>query len=148
MLETIREYGQDRLEEAGETTEARERHAGWFLELAEASATGLVGFEQGRWLQRMKAEQDNLRVALAWSVAEQPEVGLRLSAALLEFWMIRARTGKPLCGMSARSGREEWRPTGYRLCGGLRSPDRLWPEQQHIEPTTGRRGNDYLRKTR
>jgi tetratricopeptide (TPR) repeat protein len=66
MLETIREYAIERLEESGELDELRRRHAHHFLGLAEAAASMLHSAEQGVWLERLELEHDNLRAALGW----------------------------------------------------------------------------------
>ena len=71
MLETIREYALERLEESGEAEAMRERHAGYFLALAEAAEPELLGSRQSEWLNRLDVEHDNLRTALAWSLTDK-----------------------------------------------------------------------------
>jgi ATP/maltotriose-dependent transcriptional regulator MalT len=96
MLETIREYALERLEALGETEAARRAHAAYFLALAEEAEQGMVGPQQAVLLERLEQEHDNLREALEWALekvtdekaAERREIGLRLSAALKEFWMM------------------------------------------------------------
>ena len=90
MLETIREYGLERLEEAGEREAVRQRHAQVFLDLAEEAATALDGPQPGGWLDRLEIEHDNLRAALNWAI-DLPDgvMALRLAAALWPFWDIR-----------------------------------------------------------
>jgi predicted ATPase len=88
MLETIREYGLEQLADSGEEAAVRERHATFFLALAEEAEPHLRSAERESWLQRLYREADNLRVALSWS-AEEPRragLGLRLAAALTWFW--------------------------------------------------------------
>jgi non-specific serine/threonine protein kinase len=91
MLETIRQYGRDRLVEDEEAREAREQHRDWFLVLAERAAPELLGARQVEWLSRLEAENDNLRAAIEWSLAAAPEVGARLAGHLWQFWYFRAR---------------------------------------------------------
>lgn len=91
MLEVIREYAHERLEAAGEVTQAMERHATWFVEFAEQAAPMLTGRERGVWLDRLERELDNLRTALRWMLEQgRVELGMRLAAALWRFWQIRA----------------------------------------------------------
>ena len=90
MLETIREYGLERLAERGEETEVRRRHAAWCVTLAETAKESLTGPEQETWLDRLAAEHDNLRTSLDWVIARQEvETALRLAGALYWFWYIR-----------------------------------------------------------
>jgi len=87
LLETVRQYGWERLEESGEATETRHKHAAYYLALAEEAEPALTGPDQGRWLQRLDREYDNLRAALRRSRdSREPEIGLRLAAALWRFW--------------------------------------------------------------
>jgi predicted ATPase/class 3 adenylate cyclase len=91
MLETIREYGLERLEASGEAAEIRRRHAVYYMELAESAQPKIEGPDQVAWRDRLDAELDNLWATLAWSEAEpaRAELGLRLASALVRFWMTR-----------------------------------------------------------
>ena len=90
MLETIREYGLERLAEAGEATAAREAHAVWCLDLAERAVPALSGERQAAWLARLTIEHDNLRAALGWAIAaHNGELAQRLGVALAWFWRLR-----------------------------------------------------------
>jgi len=87
MLETVREYGIERLTEAGESARTQRTHATYFLTMAMADAGGEA---HARWLTRLDREHDNLRAALAWARdQDEPEIGLRLAAALWRFWFTR-----------------------------------------------------------
>ena len=87
LLETLREYAQDKMAEAGETDEVRRRHADHFLALAEKAESKLREPDQVEWLQRLETDHDNLRRALRWSSETgQTETYLRLTASLLGFW--------------------------------------------------------------
>jgi predicted ATPase/DNA-binding XRE family transcriptional regulator len=91
MLETVREYALERLEESGEGEMSRRSHAGYFLRLAEEEERASRGPLQRAWLDRLEAEHDNLRAALEWSLSSQDdtEVGLQLTGALSHFWYVR-----------------------------------------------------------
>jgi predicted ATPase/DNA-binding CsgD family transcriptional regulator len=89
MMETVREYGLERLEASGEIAESRRRHALFFLDLAETAEPELYGPEQVSWLDLLEGEQPNLRAALAWATAHDPDLALRLAGALRQFWRIR-----------------------------------------------------------
>jgi predicted ATPase/class 3 adenylate cyclase len=90
LLETIREYGLERLAEGGEERDLRRRHADWFVSFAERAAVELWGANQVAWLDLLEAEFDNLRVALAF-LLDAPDVdnALRLTTALWVFWEAR-----------------------------------------------------------
>ncbi len=87
MLETIREYGLERLAEIGEEEDIRGRHQSWCIELAERAEPELIGAKQHRWFSRLAMEHDNLRVALGWAIGRQhAEPALRMCGALYRFW--------------------------------------------------------------
>lgn len=90
MLETIREFGLERLRESGEAQEVRQRHARRFLELSEEAERHLTGPDQRRWLDLLTREHDNVRDALGWAIeGDRGETALRLGAALWRFWYAR-----------------------------------------------------------
>jgi non-specific serine/threonine protein kinase len=90
LLETVRQYGWERLLEAGEADDVRRRHCEWYLDLAEQADPKLRGNEQELWLERLATEHDNLRTALAWgrTDAQSAEAWLRLVRALHYFWIV------------------------------------------------------------
>jgi predicted ATPase len=89
MLETIREFGLERLEAQSETDAAWERHTRFHLALVEEAEPRLTGREQEPWLARLATEHDNLRAALAWSAAHDADIALRLAGILWKFWLHR-----------------------------------------------------------
>ena len=90
MLETIREYGLERLAESGELDSVGRAHAAYCLELAEEAAPKLKGGEQQIWLNRLEIEHDNLRAALSWSLGQgEIEIALRIGGSLWWFWFVR-----------------------------------------------------------
>src|SRR5262249_47481827 len=87
MLETLREYALERLEQSGEAETIRHRHADCFVALAETAEPHLFEPNPRVWLDRIAVEYDNLRGAQAWALAqEDAEIGVRLAVALLWFW--------------------------------------------------------------
>jgi DNA-binding CsgD family transcriptional regulator/tetratricopeptide (TPR) repeat protein len=92
MLETIREFGLERLAASGEERAVRAAHAAYFLALAEAIEPGLFGPEQARSLAALERELGNLRAALAWFAASDAvEENLRLASTLVFLWVTGSR---------------------------------------------------------
>ncbi|HEV3198256.1 MAG TPA: protein kinase [Bryobacteraceae bacterium] len=90
MLETIREYGRERLGQTGELDTTRRAHAAYCLVLAEEGMAEMTPPEQESWLSRCDAEHANFRAAIEYLVtAGNTEWGLRLGGALLWFWEAR-----------------------------------------------------------
>ncbi|HEX6737279.1 MAG TPA: adenylate/guanylate cyclase domain-containing protein, partial [Vicinamibacteria bacterium] len=82
MLDTIREYGRERLEANGEAAAIERAHAAYYLALAEEAEQALLEPRQAAWLARLDEEHDNLRAALDWARAHgQAAVALRLAGA-------------------------------------------------------------------
>jgi tetratricopeptide (TPR) repeat protein len=90
MLEPVRQYALERLEESGEMGATRGRHAEHFVVLVEKARPVFLGAEHPLWLRRLEQEHDNLREALRWA-REVGDVrsGLRLVGALSWFWWMR-----------------------------------------------------------
>jgi non-specific serine/threonine protein kinase len=88
LLETVRQYAQEKMTEGGEATVVRNQHLNWFLALAERADPEMWGPNQKLWADRLELEHDNLRTALEWSATYRrgSEKGLRLAAALGRFW--------------------------------------------------------------
>jgi predicted ATPase len=89
MLETIREYAYELLEQGSEDDGLRERHAAQYLALAELAYT--ERFDRGlTWVRRLEAEHDNLRAALDYLQEHDPDRYLQLAGALGWFWLARS----------------------------------------------------------
>jgi predicted ATPase len=87
MLETLREYAQEKLAAEGEDEKTRRAHAAYLLVLAEEGAAGIASAQGPDWLKRFATEHDNLRAALDWLIRRKDaEWGLRLGWALFHFW--------------------------------------------------------------
>jgi len=90
LLETMREYARARLHESGEEARWRRRHLTYFRTFAQEAEPNLIGPAPKAWLDRLEAEHDNLRSALAWSCASADSIdGLQLVGALFNFWFVR-----------------------------------------------------------
>ncbi len=87
LLETVRDYGRDRIEEAGEMQATGARHARRYLQLAEQGWHRIVGASDEDGAGILEAEHDNLRSALTWFLGTgDPQSALRLCSALTPFW--------------------------------------------------------------
>jgi predicted ATPase/class 3 adenylate cyclase len=90
MLETIREFGRDRMEADGSLEQIGRRHVVYFRDLAELAEPQFVASDQAVWLDRFDREHENVRAALrrALDAGDTPD-GLRLAAAMWRFWFQR-----------------------------------------------------------
>ncbi|MBC7813319.1 MAG: tetratricopeptide repeat protein, partial [Burkholderiales bacterium] len=86
LLETVRQYAREKLSETGEGMTVRDAHLQYFLGLAERAEPEGHGSRVLEWVNRLEAELDNIRSALAWSLKRDALVGLRLANALHWFW--------------------------------------------------------------
>ena len=87
MLETIREYALEQLEESGDADGLRRRHAEHYLALGEKAMAATSRGYSGEWVERLEREHDNLRAALDHlAAAGETELVLRLTGALADFW--------------------------------------------------------------
>lgn len=87
LLEMIHEYARERLEEVGEAATMRQRHAEYFVALAERAEPELRLSRYGYWCQRFELELDNIRAVLEWTLSGgDVSLGVRLAGALGLFW--------------------------------------------------------------
>jgi predicted ATPase/DNA-binding winged helix-turn-helix (wHTH) protein len=88
MLETVRQYALERLNECGEGEATRGRHVAHFIAMAEEAEPHVRGPEQDLWMSRFRQEHENLVAALAWCCEGglDPQTGLRLAAATAYYW--------------------------------------------------------------
>ena len=95
LLETVREYAQERLDESGERDQTCARHLGFYVALAERAMPELVGPKQGAWLGRLDLERENLIAAHAWCdhAKDGAELGLRLVHSAKRYWLNRGLLG-------------------------------------------------------
>jgi len=91
MLETIRDYAREKLEQAGGLAEAAARHCEHYFALAKAAREGMQGQDQAEWIRRLESEIDNLRAAigLALEGSADPFIAVKMAVALQQFWILR-----------------------------------------------------------
>jgi predicted ATPase/class 3 adenylate cyclase len=91
LLETVRQYGRDKLVEANEATAWRIRHRDWFLGLVDQAEPHLLGPGQTEWLERLETEHENLNAALEWSLGSDAGGPLtRMTLGLWWYWFLRS----------------------------------------------------------
>jgi tetratricopeptide (TPR) repeat protein len=102
MLEPIRQYAEERLDEHGETKMIRQRHAAFFVALAEQAQPALHGPVQHAWLDRLDSEYNNMRAAMTWAFATRRfDLITRFGWALWTFWVVRGYHGEARRWMEA-----------------------------------------------
>jgi non-specific serine/threonine protein kinase len=91
FLETVRQYGRERLVESGETESLRDQHAAFFLQLVRRAEPQLRANNQVTWLRRLHLEHENLRSALEWCLAAPKHRldAVELASAIWWFWLKR-----------------------------------------------------------
>ena len=126
MLETIREYADERLSQSPELGAIRQAHAAYYLLLAEDGASSLGGRDEAAWLQRFDADHDNFRAALAFlKETDRADWGLRMGVALWRFWEVREnlaegqRQLQELLALPAAQGRTALRARALFAAGVL-----------------------------
>ena len=138
MLETMRRYGQDKLEASGEADITYRLHSEWFLRLAEEAEAHWSGAAQQAWLARLELEHDNLRMALEWSLNHEPGIGLRLAAALGPFWDVRGYLTEGLetleCALAGAGDEQKvWQAKALHLAGKLAARQGDYQRAQELE---------------
>jgi len=142
LLETIRAYGAERLEEAGEAAALRRRHAAYYLALAESIAPLLDGPDERAGLDQLEGDHDNLRAVLAWATGAPGEGtpdalrGLRLAVALGPFWYARGYMGegRRWLGTALRAAGPE-APALLRARALQAASDLAWPQGDYAAAT-------------
>ena len=91
MLETIRDYAREKLEQSGDLSATLARHCDHYFVMAKAANQGLQGPEQADWVWRVEAELDNLRAAIALALAGgvDPFIAVKFATLLTSFWILR-----------------------------------------------------------
>jgi predicted ATPase/class 3 adenylate cyclase len=108
MLETIREYASEQLEQKGDADALRSRHAEWFLRLAEQAEPEVLRGDQITWGHRLDVERDNCRVAISWLLERgHAEPALRLIGALRRAWAARGHLSETRKWLEAALAQEQ-----------------------------------------
>ncbi len=126
MLQTIREFGLERLAANGELAVVRDRHLQAIAGLAEAAELQLIGKDTKAWLDQLELEHDNIRAALRWALdSGQAEIGMLTAGRLWRFWHQRGHLGeglamtRELLASPAGQGRTAGRIKALNGAGGL-----------------------------
>jgi tetratricopeptide (TPR) repeat protein len=100
MLETIREYALEKLDESGEGEEVRVKHARYYRLFAEEADNDLRQANQVLWLKQLDLEQGNFKAAITWLIenpnTEKLEIALGLAGTLWRFWAQRGYVSEGL----------------------------------------------------
>lgn len=150
LLETVRQYGWEKLDESGEAEGIRRRHALFFLKLAEQAEPQLKGRQQVTWMERLETEHYNLRAAMRWLLEKGAlETVVRLAWALRSFWNQRGHQGEGYRYAGEALEKGGALPSGMRakallvaavMSYGLESLERtqqLWEESAALFGQTG-----------
>ena len=96
LLDTVRQYAEERLETASETAAVRDRHLDFYLGLAERAEPELER-DQDTWRRLLETDHDNIRAALRWGLAaDDPQRGRRLVAAMARLWFLHGHAHEGL----------------------------------------------------
>ena len=97
LLETVREYALERLEQSGESQLVRTAHAEYFISVARQAGPGLYGEHQMESLARLDQDDLNFSAALSFLVSEQDYINsATLVGELGRFWFLRGRLSEGL----------------------------------------------------
>ena len=154
MLEPLRQYAREKLEEGAEIDEVQNRHTAFFLTVAEKAEPELAGPRQSAWVERLEAEHDNMREALSWVLERgEGELGLRFVGALWRFWHMRGylregirwmervlAEGKPAAS-SARVKALEGMGWLLQFKGDFERAETIYEEMFELSRESGDKGN-------
>ncbi|HXD08595.1 MAG TPA: adenylate/guanylate cyclase domain-containing protein [Anaerolineales bacterium] len=89
MLETIRQYAREKLQEAGGGEFVRDKHLAYFVKLVEEAEHELYSSNQVFWFNKLDDELDNFRIAMEWALIANVELGLQIASIPWRFWNVR-----------------------------------------------------------
>lgn len=140
LLEPLRQYAWEKLEELGEVTLARDRHRDWCLDLTERAGPQFDGPARKLWVDRLEREIDNIRAAIGWCAEsrEGVRVGLTIATILDIFWTRHGHLNEGrqhLAGLLARADDRLDPPVRYRalrVAGHLAQLASAYPEAEAL----------------
>ncbi|RYF65850.1 MAG: LuxR family transcriptional regulator, partial [Comamonadaceae bacterium] len=117
LLERVREYGRQKLQESGQQMALRRRHRDWYQQLVLRAESEWIGPHQLEWSTRLKREQPNMREALQFCVAEpgEAEAGLQIAAALYTFWLTHGLLSEGRCWLDRMLAQSTGPPSVERI---------------------------------
>ena len=105
LLEPIRQYALEKLEQSGKSDDVKRAHAEHYLALVEEAEPELIGPREAEWLERLEVDHDNIRAALLWtSEQREAEVALQAAGALMSFWFWEGHAGGAQVARGAEPG--------------------------------------------
>jgi len=121
LLETVRQYAQERLDESNERNQACMHHLAYYVSLVESAMPELVGPKQATWFSRLDLEKENLIAAHAWCdrASDGAEMGLRLVHSVKRYWFNRGLLGLGLRLTVEALGRPGAEAPNLARCRGL-----------------------------
>jgi non-specific serine/threonine protein kinase len=138
LLDTVRQFAREELEQNGEANAVRNLHLRYFRSLAEQAEPHLEGAEQAAWIERLEPEAENVLAALAWAASSTTEIdgtaahglvseGLELGGWLLRLWEERGEYGPIRAALATLLALSEHVEPRARALGLRASSALAWP---------------------
>ncbi|HEY6647957.1 MAG TPA: protein kinase [Mycobacterium sp.] len=115
LLETLRDYGRQRIEQADELTALRRRHVGWYQKLVHDAAADWFGPRQVNWMKRLEREGLNLLAAIEFSLTDSPETALDIVGTAHPFGIARGALTETRHGLERALHASQPAPTTSRI---------------------------------
>jgi non-specific serine/threonine protein kinase len=115
LLETLRDYGREKIKETAEYPELRRRHLDWYRRLARDAADEWFSARQIVWIKRLDQEMPNLREAVEFSLTNSPEAAAGMAAELSPFWIAHGLVGEGRRWLDQALARTPPEPTYERV---------------------------------
>jgi len=115
LLETLRDYGREKIKATSEYPELRRRHLGWYQRLARDAADEWFSAQQIEWIKRLDQEMPNLREAVEFSLTNSPEAAAGMAAELSPFWIAHGLVGEGRRWLDQALARTPPEPTYERV---------------------------------